>query len=196
MKTFATVLRRTALVLTWLLSVGGLLFALGYAYEDPGGWVSVALTAAIAVPLAALTVVAMRSPEVGFSALAIGAALFAAWCVVSLFVDLVEAPVIPVAALVLAAPVAVLGQRYAMRAGWLMLALAAVPFGLVLVRMVQESGVEGPSLGDLLTTSTGIVVVPLAVLAVLFLVAGWLGHPQATPDKPQVPQGPEVVAQR
>lgn len=190
MKTIPTILRRVTLVLTLLFALGGLLFALGYAFDDPGGWAAVLLTAAIVVPLAGLVLLAVRMPEWAFTVLTVAVGLFAAWALVSLFVDLFEAPDIPVIALILIAPIAILGQRDALRAGGLMLAVAAVPFVLTLVRMVRESGVEGPGLGDLLGGSTGAVIVPIAVLAVLLLTAGVLERHEANPRGLQQPPRP------
>lgn len=194
MTTVSTVLRRTALVLTSLFALGGLLFALGYAFEDPGGWVAAALAAAVFVPLGLLTFLAARRPRTALTVLTVAVALYAAWGLLGLFVDLVDAPDVPVIALVLAVPIAVVGLRSALRAGGLMMALAAVPFVLVLVRLVRESGPEGPGLGDLLGGSTGAVVAPLAVLGALLLVAGVLDRPEPGADPQQAqPQPPQVV---
>ena len=184
MNTLATVLRRTGLVLTALFAVGGLLFALGYAFEDLAIGPALLLTAAIVVPLAGLVILAMRRPHVAPVVLATAVGLFAVYAVLGLFVDVIAAPVVPVIALVLALPIAVMGQRHALRAGVLLLALAAVPFLQVLVRMFSEASPDRPPLGALLTGSTGIVVVPLAAFGVLFLVAGGLGS-----SRPDVDQG-------
>lgn len=176
MNTVATVLRRTALVLTALFAVGGLLFALGYAFEDLAIGAALVLTAAIVVPLAGLTILAVRRPDVAPAVLATGVGLFAVYAVLGMFVDVIDAPDIPVIALVLALPIAVMGQRHALRAGVLMLALAAFPFLQLLARMFGEAPLDRPPLDAILTGSSGIVVVPLAVLGILFLVAGGLGH--------------------
>ena len=55
--------------------------------------------------------------------------------------------------------------------------------------VVRAPGLEGPSLGDVLGGSTGVVVVPLLVLAGLFLLAGALDrgpepHPGLPADEP------------
>lgn len=176
----ARILSRIALVLTALFSALGLLFALGYAWEDPGGWPAVLITAAVMLPLGGLTWLAAGAPRAGPWALQIGIAVYAVWALLSQFVPLVEAPVIPVFALILAVPTAVLGLREPLRAGLLMLSLAVVPFVCLLIRLARESGPEGPSLGDLLGTSTGVLVVPLAVLAALILTTAALDHHRAT----------------
>ena len=100
---------------------------------------------------------------------------------------LVDAPVVPVAALVLALPIAVAGQRYATAAGGLMAALAGVPFVLLVIRMVEETTEAGESgIRGLLGGSSGAVVIPLAVLAALLLVAGVTGRGTPSDGAPQV----------
>ena len=182
MKTSVAVLRRLALVLAWVFSLGGLAFALGYAVEDPGGWSAAALFVGLVVPVVGLTIVAARAPRAAFVVLTTAVVLFATSAVVEELVDIVDAPVVPVVALVLVVPIAVLGQRRAMRAGVLLTAVVAVPLALVLVRMVEESDVHGAGLRDLLATSTGVVVIPLVVIAALLLTAGSLAHPGAARD--------------
>ena len=189
MKTVSTILRRTALVLTAIFTCGGLLFALGYAFEDLGGGTAVLLAAAVAVPLAALTVLASVRRPLALRVLALAVGLYAVWGVITLFVNLVDAPDLPMIALILALPIAVVGLTYALRAGVLLVVVAAVPFLSVVSILVRTPGVEGPRLGDLLGGSTGVVVVPLLVLAGLFLLAGALDrgpepHPGLPADEP------------
>src|SRR6478735_3479281 len=169
--------------------IGGLLFALGYAFEDPGGGKAVLLAAAVAVPLAALTVLASVRRPLALRVLALAVGLYAVWGVITLFVNLVDAPDLPMIALILALPIAVVGLTYALRAGVLLVVVAAVPFLSVVSILVRTPGVEGPRPGDLLGGSTGVVVVPLLVLAGLFLLAGALDrgpepHPGLPADEP------------
>lgn len=186
MSTVANVIRRIALVLTALFAIGGLLFALGYAFTDLPIGSALLITALTVVPLAGLTFLAMRKPEVAPAVLTAGVGLFAAYAVLGLFVDVVEAPDIPVIALILALPIAVIGQRHALWAGVLMLVLAAFPFLEIVVRMFGEAAADRPGLGVLLGGSTGVVVVPLAVLGVLFLIAGGRGRQTPDPGQGQV----------
>ena len=139
----ATILRRFALALTSLFVVGGLLFALGHAFEDPGGWTAGIFAAAVVVPLVGLMVLAARSAPLALKVLTAAVVGFAVWGLVTLFVD-VDAPTVPVISLVLALPIAVLGQRYATRAGELLIAVVAVPLLLLVVRLFTERGAEGP----------------------------------------------------
>lgn len=182
MRTVSVVLRRTALVLTAVFACGGLLFALGYAFEDPGGGTAVLLAAAVVVPLAALTVLAALRRGLALRVLAVAVGLYAVWGVIALFVDLADGPDLPVIALVLALPIAVVGLTYALRAGALLVVVAAVPFLSVASILVRGSGRDGPGLGDLFGGSTGVVVIPLLVLAALFLLAGALDR-GPTPDR-------------
>jgi hypothetical protein len=194
MSTVATVIRRAALVLTALFAVGGVLFALGYAFEDLPIGSALLITAATVVPLAGLTILAMLKPEVARVVLTVGVGLFAVYAVLDLFVEFGDVPDIPIIALVLALPIAVMGQRHDLWAGALLLALAAFPFLQVLVRMFSEDAVDRPGLGALLGGSTGVVVVPLAVLGTLFLVAGGLGRQTPVPEQGGV-QPPDRQAQ-
>jgi hypothetical protein len=189
MRTVSTILRRTALVLTAVFTCGGLLFALGYAFEDPGGGKAVLLAAAVGVALAALTVLASLRRRLALRVLALAVGLYAVWGVIALVVDLVEAPDLPMIGLILALPIAVVGLTYALLAGVLLVVVAAVPFLSVVAIVVRAPGLEGPGLGDVLGGSTGVVVVPLLVLAGLFLLAGALDrgpepHPGLPADEP------------
>ena len=183
MGTVAPVIRKVALVLTALFAVGGLLFGLGYAFEDLPIGSALLITAAIVVPLAGLTVLAMLKPDIAPVVLTIGVGLFAAYAVLDLFVEFADAPDIPFIALVLALPIAVMGQRHDLWAGALLLVLAAFPFLQIVVRMFSEAAVDRPGLGVLLGGSTGVVVIPLAVLGILFLVAGGLGRQTPVADQ-------------
>ncbi len=197
MSTVSVVLRRMALVLTAVFACGGLLFALGYAFEDLGGWVAVGIAAAVVVPLAALTVLAARRRGLALKVLAVAVGLYAVWGVISIFVDLFDAPDLPVIALILALPIAVVGLTHPLRAGGLLVVVAAVPLLSVIARLVWEPGVEGPRLGDLLGGSTGVVVVPLLVFAGLLLVAGALDPGPAEPGSHEhEPQPPKAVEPR
>jgi hypothetical protein len=103
--------------------------------------------------------------------------------------------VLPLATLVLALPIAVLGQRQAQRAGELLLVLAAVPFVAVLVELAAGGG-DGPGLGGGLGTSTGVVVIPLALFGVLFLLAGATERRGIRSGPTPAPPQPRPAAQR
>lgn len=178
------VLRRVALVLTCLFGAAGILFGLGYAFEDPGGWQAALLAAAVFVPLVALIALALVRREMATTVLTGAVVLYAVWAAVTVIFDPVEAPTMPVIALVLAVPIAVIGQHHPWHAGVLLMATAAIPLVVILIRYVTEAPGEGPGLGSLFGTSTGVVVVPLAILAVLFLVAGSTHPRHALEERP------------
>ncbi len=187
------ILRRVALVFTAVFAVAGLLFALGYAFEDPGGWPAVAITCALGLPLVGLVLVVALVPRVAFWLLLVAVVIFAGWAVAVLLGLRVDLPVTPLVALVLSVPVAVHGQRHPGRAAVLMFVLAAVPFVLVVARMVGAAGVGRPGLGALLGGSTGVVVFPLVVLAALFAVAALVRESASPPGPagatPGIPSG-------
>lgn len=185
----ATIVRRAALVLTALFAAGGLLFALGYAYEDPGGWPAVAMTVALVVPLVGLVLLVALVRRAAFWILLAGVAVFAGGAVALLVGLRVEAPVTPLVALVLSVPIAVLGQRHPGRAAALMLAVAAVPLMEITAWMLLTRGPEGPPLPALLGGSTGVVVVPLLVLSALFGLAALLGRRQVRSPGPRPTTG-------
>lgn len=188
----ASILRRVALILTLLFGGGGLLFGLGYAWADLAPWQALLVTAAVVVPLGLLVVLGVRSASMAVKVLWVGVVAFALWGLVTLFVD-IDLPTIPFIALILAVPIAVVGLRFATRAGELMLGVVAVPLVLVLIRLFTERGPEGPRFGDLLGGSTGVVVVPLVLLAALFLAAGAAGRGQPEAASPRVPPSTPVA---
>lgn len=185
MTSFATILRRIALVLTAFLALGGSLFALGYAWADLPVWAALLLTLAVAIPMVGLAVLARRSPDLAARVLAVLVGLFAVYAVLGIFTRFVEAPDLPVIALVLALPIAVLGQRQPLRAGLLLLALAAFPLiQLVFTRLGER---DGPGFGALFGGSTGVVIIPLTILAILFLAAAGGDHDRAAGARPTAP---------
>jgi hypothetical protein len=188
MRTLGAVLRRTACGLTVLFSLLGIAFASGYIVEDPGGGIAVALIAAMVLPLAWLTVVAVRRPRRAVTLISIGVTLLAGYALISLALRLVEGPVVPLGALVLAVPIAVMGLCQPREAGRLLLLVAAVPlFSIVANVLIRgANGPHGP--GAALGGSTGVVVLPLSTLAVMFLLAARL-DPQFR-DRSDVPVRP------
>lgn len=192
MTSFAPILRRIALVLTALFAVGGSLFALGYAWEDLPVWPALLMTLAVVVPMAGLSRLAARKPEPALKLLAALVGLFGVYAIVGVFVDFFEAPDLPVMALVLALPIAVLGLRKPLHAGLLLIALAVFPLVQVVARMLGEPGPEGPGLGALLGGSTGVVIIPLTVLGLLFLAGHGGDHEGAAGPASAAP--PQEVA--
>ena len=174
--TSSRTLKYVAFTLMALFGLLGGMFVAGYAFEDPGGWAAVAMTAAWVVPLAALAVFALLRPEAA-------APVFVGVTVVVGLFTLADSSVGiiprddwgPVAAIVvfaLGVALAFLGLRRALLAGALMVAIAltqlvATMAGLA-IHVTGDGG--GPAAG--LGTSSGVVVVPILVIGALFVTAG------------------------
>lgn len=179
MRTTSTVAAKAAFVLTALFALLGVVFALGYAFDDPGGLGAVLIAASVIVPLSVLTFVAVRMPDLAPRVLAVGVVAYAVWAVLEELARLVDAPVVPMVALVLAVPTAVVGLRRPERAAPLMLATAMVPVVALVVRLVAHPDPEGagPGLAHLLGGSTGVVVMPLLFVAGLLFLAARAASP-------------------
>lgn len=193
MSTFGVVLSRVAAFGTMAFGVFGVLFAGGYALDDPGGWAAAGMIALMVVPAVGITLLAVRRPEHAIVLVYLGLGLLVAYTVADAVSHLVGAPLIPLTALVLAFPVAFLGLHRPRTAGRLLFAIGAVPIlGAVLVAILRSD--EG-GLFVHLGGSSGAAAIPLVVFALLFLVAGSTtpgrqGHstptPTETPDRTPV----------
>lgn len=175
------VLRWAAFILMSLFGLLGGLFASGYAFEDPGGWVAVLLLLAWLVPMVGLATLALYRPDAAAPVL-IGFAI-----VVGLFglldqtVGIVPrddwGPVATIALLPVAVGVAALGLHRAGLAGTLLLALGAVQFvGVVLASATERAAGGGPGIGAMLGGSSGVVVIPILVVGLLFLLSSGLSR--------------------
>jgi hypothetical protein len=178
----AKVLRYGAFTLMTLFGLLGGLFVAGYAFDDPGGWPAVAMTALWVVPLVALSVFAVRSPA------AAGPVFVGATAVAVLFTLADSAlgiiprddwgPVAAIAVFAIAVALAFLGLHRAVLAGLLLVAiglaqLAATVMGVAI--HVSGDG-EGPGPGAMLGGSSGVVILPILLVGLLFLFAGSLDH--------------------
>lgn len=177
----AKVLRYAAFTLMALFGLLGGLFVAGYAFEDLSTWAAIGVTAAMAVPTIVLSVVAFRYPTqtapwfVGLSG------VVAVLTLLNASFDLVDAdsvgPVVAVAVFALAVSLGFLGLHRAALSGVLLVMLGLAQLGAVVLGFAGELAEGGgPGLGDMLTTSSGVIVVPMLVVGVLFLVAGALTH--------------------
>jgi hypothetical protein len=202
---------RTAHVLT-LLSFAlmatfvtlGSLFIAGYAFEDPGGWAAVGLVALWLVPLVVLTAVARLWVDAATWLLGIGLALVTVgsiWFALDfdLWRDFMNdvGPVFGIACFVLGLPIAVLGLRRQLSAGLMLVVLALMPYAAFLIGISDE---PWRGVGASLTTSSTISTVPTLVVALLYLLAAFLGRlgtpaspvespPQSEPAAPPVGAG-------
>ena len=183
MSTFGVVLRRVAAFGTMVFVVFGFMFAGGYAIDDPGGWAAAGIIALMVVPAALITILAARRPEQAIVLVYIGLGLLLAFTIVDAVSRLVDAPVIPMTALVLAFPVAFLGLHRPRTAGRLLLAIGAIPIlGEVLVGIVR--GGDGGFFLHL-GGSSGAAAIPLIIFALLFFVAAAM-----TPAQPRAQDRP------
>ncbi|MBC7290508.1 MAG: hypothetical protein H5T83_04100 [Actinotalea sp.] len=146
-------------------------FAAGYAFQDPGGWLAVGLVAAYVVPAVGLGLVAWRWPERAMVTVVPVVVLVA----LPLFSDTVRGwfdevgPVLALATGVAAVVLAILGLHRPGLAGTLLIAVAAFIF----VQLVIEANavVEEPSPLGVLGTSGGVILLPMVVSGVLLLIA-------------------------
>lgn len=159
-----------------LFGLVGALFVAGEGLSDPGGWKGVALTASWGVPMAALVLLALRRPETASRVLPwmlAAAGLLAVAEATSSLLDR-NGPGAAIVMFVVAVPCGLLGLRKAAEAGALVLGAAGLQLLVVAAQYSRRSGDPGPSLGDALSDSTGVIVVPLLVCAGLLLLTALL----------------------
>lgn len=174
-------LTNLAFAVMLLFGVLGGLFVAGYAFEDLSTWAAIGSTAAWLVPTVLLCLLSFSSHPAVPTVFVALTGLVAAFTVVDATVHLVDRDVIgPVAAIgvfALAVSLAFLGRRLMSLAGLLLVGLGVVQLVATAVGFVDEwRAGGGPGLRDLLTTSSGVVVVPMLLAGTLFLVAGGLAH--------------------
>jgi hypothetical protein len=179
MRLTAKILRYAAFVIMMLFGVVGGLFVAGYAFEDLDTWAAVGSTVAWLVPTLALWALALWRPDVAAPVLLGVAVVAAVFTVLDATLEIIDldavGPVTAIAVFATAVALAVLGLHREALSGLLLVLLAVAQF-LATVLSHPAAGDEGPGLGDLLTTSSGVVVVPMALAGLLFLVAGALDH--------------------
>ncbi len=181
----ARIVRYVAFGAMALFGLGGGLFAAGYAFEDPGGWAAVGMTAAWVVPVAGLSLFALLRPAAAGPVYVGLTAVLAAATIADSAFGLVPVdawgPVGAVAVLGLGVALAFLGLHRAVLAGLLMVVLGAAQLLATLLGHTPLARGEGPGLGTLLGTSSGVVVLPLLVVGALFLISGRLAHEPLSP---------------
>lgn len=189
----ARVLRYTAFTAMTLFGVLGGLFVAGYAFEDLGGWPAAGLTALWVVPLVALSVFALRRPGAAGRVFVWLTAAVILFTVADSAIGIIPrdawGPVAAIVVFALGVALAFLGLHRPRLAGLLMVVtgaaqLAATIIGVAVRQADGEPG-GGPGLGAMLGGSSGVVVLPLLVVGVLFLVAGALDHERAAPAEPE-----------
>lgn len=184
------VVRRIAAGGLLVFGAAFMLFAVGYAMEDPGGWSGAAISAAWVVPIGLLTWLTWTRPAVGGRVAVVlvvlagvgWVALPFAWETLRDLFDRVG-PVFALATIAAAVVTAALGMHRPWLAGWLLVGLAVVNFaGLAAEAAVRG---DGPGPRVLLGTSGGVLVVPMLVAGALLVVADRLEHhPVGQPGRP------------
>lgn len=190
----AKVLKYAAFTLLVFFGVVGGLFIAGYAFEDLSTWAAIGSTAAWMVPILVLVAVARWWRDWAPAVFVTLTALVAGLTILDSAFGFVDrdavGPVAAIGVFSLGVALAFLGLYRTALAGLLLVVLGGAQLAATALGFVDEwqSG-GGPGLGDLLTTSSGIVVVPLLLAGTLFLIAGGLNHesvkfwhlPPATP---------------
>lgn len=185
MRGFARALRYAAFTLMALFGLVGGLFVAGYAFEDLGGWTAAGLTALWVVPLVGLSVFAVRRPQPAARVFVWVTAAIAALTLADSAFGVVPrdawGPVAAIAVFALGVSLAFLGLRRAGLAGLLMIATGLAQLLATVVAVAVHEAGEGPGMGALLGTSSGVVVMPLLLVGALFLLSGLLDHEPLRP---------------
>lgn len=155
----------------WIVGFGVLATAWVVAemLTDPGGLAGIGMSAGLLVPLLALCFVAVRLPEHARLVLEGAVAVVVVIAVlqaldVQLFGD---GPVVSVAVLAVAVPLAFLGLREPRAAGWLLLVAGVLPIAERMVHSVAAGDPIGAGLGG----SAGVVALPVLIGGLCFLLA-------------------------
>lgn len=140
----ATALQRAGAAVMAFFTVLGGIFIAGYALQDPGGNTGLLITAAWVLPMLILAVAAWFWPAPTAPLLLALTASFIAACVWLAFDPAAlrafiseNGPVIAVSVIALSFPAAVLGLKRTALAGWMLVALGALP---LLITVIGRSG--------------------------------------------------------
>ena len=177
----AKILKYIAFGAMVLFGVVGGLFVAGYAFEDLSTWAAIGSTAAWLVPPEVLSLLALTRYSAVPTVFVVLTGLVVAVTLLDSSVNLVDrdalGPVAAIGVFALGVSLAFLGLRETSLAGLLLVVLGVVQLAATSIGFIDEwRAGGGPGLGDLLTTSSGVIVVPLLVVGALFLVAGGLAH--------------------
>lgn len=175
------ILKYVAFSLMAAFGLFGTLFVAGYAFEDPGGWSAVLMTAAWVVPMAGLSVFAALRPEPAGRLLVVVTVVLLSLTVLDALLGTVPrdewGPVGAVAVLALGVALAFLGLHRPALAGLLMIVLALTYFVVTaVVILLHGTGALPPGPPPLLTGSSGAVVLPLLVVGALYRLSANLAR--------------------
>jgi hypothetical protein len=169
----AKVLRYVAFTFMALIGLGGGMFVAGETFVDPGGWAAVAGTAAWALPLVALSVFALRRPAAAGPVLVGATALVALFTLADSVFGIIPindwGPVVAVAVFATGVALAFLGLHRAELAGLLMVVAGLAQLAATVIGRGSEPGA-------MFGGSSGVVVLPILLVGLLFLLAGAFGH--------------------
>lgn len=182
----ATVLRYVAFASMALLGLLGGLFVAGYAFEDPGGWAAVGMTALWFVPVVGMSMLGLLRPETAAPVFVGATALVTVFTLADAAFGVIPrddvGPVAAITVFALVVALAFLGLRRPGLAGLLMIVAALSQLAATVVGVaVRDGGGEGPGTGAMLGTSSGVVVLPALIVGALFLIAGTLMHESLRP---------------
>ncbi|MDR7081334.1 MFS family permease [Arthrobacter ginsengisoli] len=183
----ATTLTRTAAAIMAVFTVLAGIFIVGYAMQDPGGNAGLLITLVWAAPMLILALAAWFWPAPTAPLLIALTASFVAACVWLAFDPAAlrnfvneNGPAIAVSVVALAFPAAVLGLKRTAVAGWLLVALGALP---LLITVIARSG----PVGWLAAASVVPLIAGISYLVSARMVAGSTAsgnHPAATRQRP------------
>lgn len=178
----APVMARVAFVLMMIYGAIGTAWVVGEVLMDPGGVAGISISISVVVAVVVLSLLAVRLPRLAPTLLGVAVALLLVFAVVEAMVSVVprgSGPVVAIAALVIAVPLAFLGLRRARLGGWLLVVAGMAPLVEIVARVLRGGG-SGLHLGG----SSGVVAVPLILVGLLFLlgaISGPRGSREGTP---------------
>jgi hypothetical protein len=181
----STMLRRAALTVMVVVALLAMPFIAGELLDDPGGVVGVLAVLGIAALLVGLVGEALRRPWRAMRLIALGLAAALAYSLLAVPLPALRwGPVVPVAALLLAVPAAVVGLRHAREAGALLVAAGLVPLADRVVAALTHGDAGQLAIGG----SPAAIAVPLLLVGAMFLLA-WAVGGQATSTSAGGPSG-------
>jgi hypothetical protein len=179
----ARALKGAALLLVGMDAVFFGMFAIGEVLSDPGGWRAVAWTAAWLVPLGALSVLAVRQPDLAAAVLGlvlVGLLGMSLWVgfepgTWAAFED-THGPIRAVWGIAVSVPIALLGVQRPLRAGAMLVTVAALPLLVIVLSAARGLGPAGwPS---------AVVTAPVGIAGALLLMASASSSGRVRSDVP------------
>ncbi|WP_146192403.1 hypothetical protein [Cellulomonas sp. WB94] len=190
---------RAAFVLMMIYGAFAIVWVVGELLTDPGGAAGISISLSVVVAVVVLSMVAVRLPRLAPTLMGAAVALLLVFAVVDAMVTVIPrgaeavagspGPVVAIAALVIAVPLAFLGLRSARAGGWLLVAAGIAPVVEIVARVVRGAG-GGLHLGG----SSGVVALPLILVGLLFLLGATSGRPRGRVGSGPVPDPTGLAA--